>query len=63
MTGYTVHTGSTEKFSEGFDRIFAKGAKKAAKAAGAKKAGGKKSVAGTGAVKKAAGKKRAKKKA
>jgi hypothetical protein len=22
MTGYTVHTGSTEKFSEGWDRIF-----------------------------------------
>lgn len=22
MTGYTVHAGSTEKFSEGWDRIF-----------------------------------------
>jgi hypothetical protein len=22
MTGYTVHTGSTEKFTEGWDRIF-----------------------------------------
>ncbi len=22
MTGYTVHTGSTEKFSDGWDRIF-----------------------------------------
>jgi hypothetical protein len=22
MTGYTVHTGSTEQFSEGWDRIF-----------------------------------------
>jgi hypothetical protein len=22
MTGYTVHTGSTEKFSEGWDHIF-----------------------------------------
>lgn len=22
MTGYTVHTGSTEKFSEGWDNIF-----------------------------------------
>ncbi len=28
MTGYTVHTGSTEKFSEGWDQIFKKGAKK-----------------------------------
>ncbi|MBA4030423.1 MAG: hypothetical protein C0478_05965 [Planctomyces sp.] len=25
MTGYTVHTGSTEEFSEGWDRIFGKG--------------------------------------
>ena len=22
MTGYTVHTGSTEKFTEGWDQIF-----------------------------------------
>ena len=29
MTGYTVHTGSTEKFSDGWDRIFS-GTKKAA---------------------------------
>ncbi len=27
MTGYTVHTGSTEKFSDGWDRVFS-GAKK-----------------------------------
>ncbi len=27
MTGYTVHTGSTEKFTDGWDRIFT-GAKK-----------------------------------
>lgn len=32
MTGYTVHTGSTEKFSDGWDRIFS----------GKKKSGGKK---------------------
>jgi hypothetical protein len=30
MTGYTVHTGSTEKFSNGWDNIFKK--KTAAKA-------------------------------
>lgn len=25
MTGYTVHTGSTEKFAAGWDQIFGKG--------------------------------------
>ena len=32
MTGYTVHTGSNENFSQGWDAIFSKGtgAKKAA---------------------------------
>ena len=30
MTGYTVHTGSSVKFSDGWDKIFAKGAKKKA---------------------------------
>lgn len=39
MTGYTVHTGSTEKFSEGWDRIFQN------KAGAAKKAAGKKAPA------------------
>ena len=29
MTGYTVHTGSSDKFSEAWDRIFSKGAKAA----------------------------------
>lgn len=43
MTGYTVHTGSTEKFAEGWDNIFrksgaAKPAKKAAKPKAAKAA-------------------------
>jgi hypothetical protein len=28
MTGYTVHTGSTVKFSEGWDQIFGSGSKK-----------------------------------
>jgi len=44
MTGYTVHTGSSVKFSEGWDKIFSKspkkkpsGAKSAAKTATTKK--------------------------
>ena len=37
MTGYTVHTGSTKRFSEGWDRIFK------SKAAGGGKSGGTKS--------------------
>lgn len=42
MTGYTVHTGSSEKFSEGWDQIFKqsppkKTAQKAEKPATAKK--------------------------
>ncbi len=44
MTGYTVHTGSTEKFSDGWDQIFRK--KKTAKkttAKSTKKSTGKKS--------------------
>ncbi len=45
MTGYTVHTGSTEKFSEGWDQIFKKGAKKSPSRA--KKPAAKKSSAGT----------------
>jgi len=28
MTGYTVHTGSSVKFSEGWDKIFSKSPKK-----------------------------------
>lgn len=41
MTGYTVHTGSTEKFSKGWDEIFKNRkpqAKKKAAAAPKKKA-------------------------
>ena len=43
MTGYTVHTGSSQKFSQGWDQIFhgqvqkAKAAKAAAKPAQAAK--------------------------
>ena len=54
MTGYTVHTGSTEKFSNGWDQIFRM--KKAAKKTttkSTKKSTGKKS-------KKTTAKKRAK---
>lgn len=39
MTGYTVHTGATKKFAEGWERIFDKPAgKPAAKKATAKAA-------------------------
>jgi hypothetical protein len=40
MTGYTVHTGSSKKFSEGWDRVFKK-------SAGGKKAAAGKKAAGT----------------
>ncbi len=43
MTGYTVHTGTTVKFSDGWDKIFSKGAKK--KPAAAKSAAKKTSAA------------------
>lgn len=50
MTGYTVHTGSTEKFAEGWDNIFrksggVKSAKKGAKTKSAKAARQKKKKA------------------
>lgn len=31
MTGYTVHTGASKKFVSGWDRVFGKAEKKAAK--------------------------------
>lgn len=37
MTGYTVHTGTSAKFSEGWDRIFAGESPTKAKKASAKK--------------------------
>jgi hypothetical protein len=38
MTGYTVHTGSTEKFAAGWDEIFKRGKRKpTAKKSAAKK--------------------------
>lgn len=45
MTGYTVHTGSTEKFAAGWDEIFGRGSgKKSAAKISPKKSAPKKSV-------------------
>jgi hypothetical protein len=37
MTGYTVHTGSSLKFSDNWDKIFVKGSKKKPAKTAAKK--------------------------
>lgn len=58
MTGYTVHSGTTVKFSESWDRIFTASETPASKTAGAAK---KKSASGS-AKAKARGKRAAKKK-
>jgi len=57
MTGYTVHTGSTEAFAENYDQIFGAGTtpKK-------KKAGKKKTAKAASKKKRASPKKKAKKK-
>ncbi len=58
MTGYTVHTGTTVKFSEGWDKIFSKGAKKkpaSAKSATKKMAAAKKSGKKPSSAKKRSG--------
>jgi hypothetical protein len=55
MTGYTVHTGTSIKFSDGWDKVFAKGAKKKSPAA---KASAKKTRAKSTAKKKTSAKKR-----
>ncbi len=55
MTGYTVHTGTSIKFSDGWDKVFAKGAKKKSPAT---KASAKKAAAKTTAKKKSSAKKR-----
>jgi hypothetical protein len=51
MTGYTVHTGSSIQFSDGWDKIFAKGSKakkkSAAPTSAAKKTTGAKKKTGT----------------
>ena len=41
MTGYTVHTGSNKKFTEGWDRVFKKAASGKKPATGRKAAGSK----------------------
>jgi hypothetical protein len=51
MTGYTVHTGSTEKFADGWDQIFGGGKQASAKAG---KKGKKKTPQATQRSKKAA---------
>ncbi len=58
MTGYTVHSGTTVKFSESWDRIFQEGA---AKSTTAKKSPKKKPASGA-AKAKARGKRAGKKK-
>jgi hypothetical protein len=54
MTGYTVHTGTTIKFSEGWDRIFEE------RAAKSKKGNAQKKSASPSAKSQAKGKARAK---
>ena len=61
MTGYTVHSGTTIKFSEGWDRVFQEQAAKSTKAGKkVEKSAKKNSSSGTAQVKARA--KRAKKK-
>ena len=60
MTGYTVHTGATEKFVAGWDGIFKKQAKAKAMPAKTKQSAAKKKAAPKGA--KTKGSKAAKKK-
>ena len=43
MTGYTVHTGTSKKFTEGWDNVFTN-QKSAGKKSGKKKEAGKKSA-------------------
>lgn len=47
MTGYTVHTGSSDKFSQGWDQIFQQSKKKPATKAEAKPVAAKKAVKST----------------
>jgi len=52
MTGYTVHTGSSEKFTEGWDQIFSQAGVSKKPAAAKKKAASKKATAQTKPAKK-----------
>lgn len=45
MTGYTVHTGSSEKFTEGWDNIFSQSGTKKKSASARKKTAKKKPAA------------------
>jgi hypothetical protein len=58
MTGYTVHTGSNEKFSSGWDKIFAGKAAVAAKGAKSGTDSTKKAVKGSAKVAKKGAKKK-----
>ena len=60
MTGYTVHTGTSKKFTQGWDNIFEK-KKPAEKATGKKKAAKKKSTDAKAKSKDAGKKKKIKK--
>ncbi len=57
MTGYTVHTGTSIKFSDGWDKVFAKAAKKKSPATkgAAKKTTAKKASASKKAMRKKRG--------
>ncbi|HLJ11698.1 MAG TPA: hypothetical protein VKU82_10930 [Planctomycetaceae bacterium] len=57
MTGYTVHTGSTEKFAAGWDEIFKKG--RPGRSAGTKESSAKKKSHGS--AKRSQGRRRRKK--
>jgi len=51
MTGYTVYTGSSEKFSEGWDKIFGQGKPRQKKPAAPKSAGAQSDTSDTEASK------------
>jgi len=61
MTGYTVHTGTSKKFSSGWDRIFGDPAEGGGKSGKAKKSGKKQAEKKAKAGKKATTKAKAKK--
>ncbi len=61
MTGYTVHTGTSKKFSSGWDRIFGDPAEGGGKSGKSKKSGKKQSEKKTKAGEKKTTKAKAKK--
>lgn len=54
MTGYTVHTGTNDKFAAGWDQIFSSGPAKSAKKAAKKKPEAAKAAKSAAPAKKAA---------